>query len=246
MFIEELLQGDPELIKVFNEMNYLNHSPDILEEVKVSKEKLEEFHQGKLGKIPTKKQGDLLENYMLNMIKTVKIFDVIPNKQTTGNEIDIIVKLNKFGKFLRATRMIPNWIEDCIIIECKNYTGNVGITYINKFHSLMSVTGVRLGFFVTYNGIAGKNKAGWQDAYGLIKKINLMNCANLEKPFIIDMDKDKFRLYHDVYECDFIEWLSRLKSDLILDLDKNTYILNNPFKHDKENQILDILKKTAE
>ena len=92
MFIEELLQGDPELIKVFNEMNYLNYSPDILEEVKMSKEKLEEFHQGKLGKIPTKKQGDLLENYMLNMIKTVKIFDVIPNKQTTGNEIDIALR----------------------------------------------------------------------------------------------------------------------------------------------------------
>lgn len=239
--VYEMLKNNPGMEELFQEMNYLNSSPEIINEINKAKEQLDNFHLRKLKKLTTKEQGDLLENYILGMIKTIKIFDVISNKRTSGNEIDIIIRLTSTGLKLKALRIIPEWIEEYIIIECKNYSEPVGITYINKFHSLMTITKTKLGFFITYKGITGKDKAGWQDSQGLIKKINLMNYANSENPIIIDANNEDFKLFHSKKEYDFICWIKDLHFKLKYELELED-ILNHSCIHENAKDIVSQLK----
>lgn len=236
----ELLNRNPDIIEEYKEMNYKNEDPNIIREIEQNKLELDLFHEGKKIVKNKKEQGDLLENYIISLVKTVKIFEFLHNKRTSGNEIDILLKLNDKGKKLRALKIIPHWVQDYIVIECKNYSEKVGITYINKFHSLMSMTGVNFGIFATYKGIKGKEKLGWQDAYGLIKKINLVHHTSSFKPLMIDLDFNGYENFQEEYN--FIMWLDKLHSKIAFDLKSEDEFFKVE-SHENQNDILNIIYK---
>lgn len=218
--LDKIFKDHPELrqeyASTFNEIN--DHNVKLNE----YKTKLDDFHKNNKTtppevKITTKEQGDLLENYITEIVKSSKLFEILLNVRTTGNEIDLLLRLTEEGKILRKEQVVPAWIKDYILIECKNYTDNIGITYVNKFHSLMSLTGSKLGLFISYQGLTGQDKSGWQDAHGFIRKLTLINSKCEEEPLVLDINNKQLSLFNDS-DLSFTNWLDQIRRNQIFDI----------------------------
>lgn len=128
----------------------------------------------------TKDKGDRLERLVEFIIRKTYFFEVYKNVQTETNEIDEVIILSDRGKqaiskFGLSRDLIP--IDQNLILgECKNYKSNLGVTYVGKFYSLMSVTGVRFGIIFTQKGLTGDSE-GYKDAYGLTKVLRMVENA---------------------------------------------------------------------
>lgn len=213
--ISEMLDNNPELKKLFvSTFNDHNKDKGNLNEYK---KKLDDFHKDPKIKITTKQQGDLLENYITKLVESCRLFEILLNVRTTGNEIDLLLRLTDEGKYLRKNEIIPLWIKDYILIECKNYRTNIGITYVNKFHSLMNLTGSTLGLFISYKGLTGQKKSGWQDAHGFIKKLTLIHSKFNNEPLILDINNKQLNLLNDP-DFSFTNWLDQIRRNQIFDI----------------------------
>ena len=127
--------------------------------------------------ITTKEKGDRLERLVEFIIKKTYFFEVYKNIYTETNEIDEVIVLSDRGKqaldsFGISRDMIP--IEyDMFLGECKNYKSNLGVTYVGKFYSLLTVTGMKFGVIFTCYGLTGESE-GYKDAYGLTKVLRMI------------------------------------------------------------------------
>ncbi len=118
-----------------------------------------------------------------------KFFDVYNNCRTSTNEIDLLIRWSESARISGISRAFPCFSES-FLCECKNYKGKVGVTYVGKFSSLMSVTNTDFGVIVSWDGVTGRSK--WSDSLGLVKKIALS-----EKRYIIVLDKyDLKKIYN--------------------------------------------------
>ena len=182
------------------------------------KKQLDLFHENELEKITTKEQGDLLEDFFECLFRNINVLEYKRNIRTGSNEVDIIIKLTMEGRILRKEEIIPKWFPDTMHIECKNYRATVGVTYINKFYSIVRCSASSIGSFISYKGLAGKNKSGWQDAHGLIYKYGLMHLANNEKePLILNITGDNItRLVERDYS--FFEWIEEIRIKILSDM----------------------------
>lgn len=138
-------------------------------------------------------KGKLFEDTIEKILLGTKIFCCIKNKHTSSNEFDILVKLNSNGKFLRSEEIIPKWIPDIFLIECKNHSKNVEVGLIGKFYSLMDVSKISLGIFISKLGVSGKDKAHWDDAVAFINKINLKYLESNEPRILLDFNLDDIK-----------------------------------------------------
>ncbi len=183
-------------------------------------------------KLTTKKQGDLLEELLKIILLSSNLFEVYQNIRTSTNEIDFVVSLSLDAKFLRAQRLIPDWIPDFFIIECKNYKGNVPVTYLGKFFSLMEINKCQLGIFISTNGITGSNS--WRDASGFVKKVNLKHSelANLCMMLPIDLKSLKDCIVLD--KGNIIKLFERAKRSIDLD---NSNFLKYCNSHENEDRL---------
>lgn len=187
-----------------------------IKKLKIEKFKLDNFHIQR-PKITYKAQGDLLEKYILMVFQSNKIFNCKINTRGSSNEIDIIVTMTSLGETLKTCNLIPNWVNETILIECKNYTKNTPVTYLNKFHSILETNNIKLGIFSSYLGLSGKDKVGWIDAKGFVKKISLINQHSKDKPLILDIDQSHYNLLID-FQYNIIEWLKEIYNAMILDI----------------------------
>lgn len=138
----------------------------------------------------TKSKGDLLEELVCELFNSNEIFEIKRNIRTSTNEIDLVISLTILGKYLRSLNIIPNWIPDSFLIECKNYSKKIGVTYIGKFYSVIKLSNHNLGLFISTNGITGynNNKLTWSNGAGLIKKITLKHSESANPIYIIPLD----------------------------------------------------------
>lgn len=132
------------------------------------------------------KKGELLENMVETLLLGTKIFKIVKNKHTSSNEFDILVSLNINGKILRAKKIIPDWIPDKFLIECKNHREPINVGLVGKFYSLMEVSKVNLGIFISREGVTGKKNKYWTDAMSFINKINLKYSESLNPIILLD------------------------------------------------------------
>lgn len=101
----------------------------------------------------TKSKGDRLEQLVEFIIKKSYFFEVYKNVHTETNEIDEVIVLSARGKqalqsFGISRELIP--IKDNLFLgECKNYASDLGVTYVGKFYSLMTVSNVSMGIIFT-------------------------------------------------------------------------------------------------
>lgn len=154
----------------------------------------------------TKEKGDALESLIGMIFKTHYIYKVKRNLKTSTNEIDLFLELDFFGDQVNKT-IEKECLPDEVLVECKNHSTKLEVSWIGKFASLLRVSNLKDGFFVTKNGITGRHR--WDASEGLIRKLAL---------------KDDNRILHFLLE-DFINLQGKTIFDVIrlkrqaLDLD---------------------------
>lgn len=221
--LEILEKTNDPAIKLGLIYNYLKPASDAISILEESKKKLDSFHILKnTENLKNKDQGDLLENYVYNLFNSIKIFKYIPNQRTSVNEIDGVVELNDIGKIFKSDcfNLVPSWIPDYFLIECKNYTCKIKITYVNKFHSLLKQSSTPLGIFFSYESLTGKSNTSWKDSQGFVNKLALINSFVPKEPFIISADKNSYD-YLDKNNYDFLEWITSSYTKLKVDIKKD-------------------------
>jgi len=172
-------------------MNFFEEKLDIISEgMKFTKEQselinetIDEIYENNFP--TTTMVGEVLERLTSQIFGLHKIYKVKRNLRTRTNEIDLFIELDKKGKFLNSN--LYNSLEKVFLVECKNYTDRVGVTYVGKFSSLMGVSRVKSGIFISKNGLTG-NSERWSDSKGLIKKLALRDST-----FILDFELSDFK-----------------------------------------------------
>ncbi len=206
-----------------NGLNFVMISDLQKEVIKEKIKRLEDFHNGTLDVANTTEQGELLEGVMSSIMDGIEIFSYTTNTRTSGNEIDLSVKISESGRILLETHphLIRNDFPDFFRVECKNYTDNLGITYVNKFHSLLETHGLeKFGLLVTYKGLTGQDLVSWSASTGFIKKIALKHCVNSELPLILNIDIEKFKRLESL-DFNFFEWIDEMRVQLLTDVNSD-------------------------
>ncbi len=204
-----------ELIDELPEFNEINLKLNIHQEVKQSflEFKTKHFSRGQKG---------LEFEKLITSLFPLELFDVLINKQTSSNEIDIIVSCNIYTKYLRAKSLIPTWFPDIFIIECKNYNKPVGVTYVSKFYGLLNLSNnIKYGFFISTKPITGYGHKYWKDSTAFLKKVNLGT-----NKYIIDLNYEYIcKILLEKERVNVFDILQSRK--LELDLDINNYKYND-------------------
>lgn len=178
------------------------------------------------GEYEKTEKGRLLEKLSVILFResSQKLFRVRSNCRTSTNEVDSLIEWTEYARISGLCNAYPCF-SDSFICECKNYKGQVDVTYVGKFCSLLAVSDIKLGIMISWEGITGKNK--WDAAKGLVKKIALR-----EKIYIIVLDKDDLR---EIYENknNIFSLIHEKYLALKTDIDYTKYIQ----KHGAENQL---------
>ncbi|MET4548090.1 restriction endonuclease [Lactococcus lactis] len=133
----------------------------------------------------TKKQGDALEDLTSIIFNVHKLYDIKRNVRTSTNEIDLKFRLSDIGFLMKNNTNY--YLEEEFLVECKNYSTPVSVTYIGKFSSLMRVSRIKQGIFISKKGLTGGNDRK-RDSKGLIKKIALRDAS-----YILDFELSDFK-----------------------------------------------------
>lgn len=146
-------------------------------------------------KIKTKTKGDALEDIVNFIIEKSFFLNVYPNKRNGTNEIDNLIVVSEYGEQAihqyNFTRKLLPFEGDYFLGECKNYDKNVGVTWIGKFNTLMSICGdCNFGVIFSYFGLAGSEDK-WYSAHGLTKIIFTLSQS---KKYILDFNLNDFEL----------------------------------------------------
>lgn len=161
----------------------------------------------------TKEKGTTFENIIKKIFKARAVFSKVQNVRTGTNEIDIIVSINPVGTLVNASELLE-LNGNTFIIEGKNYSEPVGVTWTGKFAHLMKSHDINYGIIFSKKKITGinkDNKLTWQEAAGLCKKLYLK-----ENRLIINITLEdiKFALNNNI---NFFTILDNKKKDIKFD-----------------------------
>ena len=139
------------------------------------------------GQLSKKEKGNKLEELTKILFESSAgtLLDVYKNCRTSTNEIDLLIRWTENAR-LAGINGAYAFMGDTFLCECKNYDKAVGVTYVGKFSSLMSVTNTDFGIMVSWEGVTGRGD--WCDSKGLIKKIALR-----EKRYIVVLEREDLR-----------------------------------------------------
>lgn len=130
-------------------------------------------------------KGAALEQLASFLLSRLGIYQVLKNKRTSTNEIDVLLV-----KMLAFSDVGGDCFPMHVICECKNYESAVSVTYVGKFYSLLKVSGIKLGLMISDSGISGRTK--WSDGCGLCRKIALR-----DDTYIINISYGDLKLIND-------------------------------------------------
>ena len=187
-----------------------------------------------------KDKGDRLENLVDFIIRKTYFFEIYKNVHTGTNEIDEVIVLSDRGKqaiksFNLSRELIPIG-QDLFLGECKNYQSNLGVTYVGKFYSLLSVTGIPFGVVFTQKGLTGDSE-GYKDAYGLTEVLRMVENSKGRYFFILTFTLED---YEKMLEgTTFFDLIKAKKMEMQLASDYTRFITDN--KHEAEEEIKTIL-----
>lgn len=190
----------------------------------------------------TTEVGDRLEKVVEFIINKSFFYEVYKKIHTATNEIDEVIIFSDRGKqalkSFGISRDIIPISQDLILGECKNYASGLGVTYVGKFYSLMTVADVDVGILFTQKGLTGRPD-GYKDAYGLTKILKLVEKGLRNRDFYILT----FSLedYEKLLErATFFELLRAKMLELRLASDYHHFLKEN--RHENEEQIKNIIK----
>lgn len=169
---------------------------------------------------PAINKGKVLERIANELFISTKMYNNKINIRDSSNEIDVLVDLNNLGQI--ESEILPEVMRNNkqIIIECKNYNKNVGVTWIGKFHSLLRNRGKKFGIIFSYYPLAGKGN--WDSAKGLVKKIYLKDDIA-----IINICKDDIAEIIYCNKC-IVDIISDKYNELVFQTDIEQYVSRHP------------------
>lgn len=183
-----------------------------------SKQKLNGKNKDEDNKI----KGRALEELVSLLFEsTGEFFEVYRNVRNGSNEVDLFVEFSRKGKTLSG--IVGNKFAN-IVCECKNHNKPVDVTYVGKFYSLLQSTNEKIGIMFSFDGMSGKS---WGGAKGLTKKLFLLRESEENKIYILDFNKDDFKMILNG-ECIF-DILERKCKSLKMGVDDIAkYIVKHP------------------
>ena len=190
----------------------------------------------------TKVTGDKLERIVKFIINNSFFFEIYTNVHTETNEIDEVIRLSDRGKIALHTLNIPRDLipigADLFLGECKNYASRLNVTYVGKFYSLLTITGIPFGIIFTRVGLTGDTE-GFEDANGLTKVLRMMEQAkNPSGDFcILTFAKEDYEKM--INGVSFFELIKAKKLELQLASNYNNFIRDN--KHSAEDDLKEII-----
>lgn len=225
----ELNEYQPELLQsIWTKKNDIKY-----ENIKALHDKLVYMHENpeEYVNVKAKTRGDLLEELIKSLTIETKVFDLFDNVSNDTNEYDIIIKPKSLVRTY-GYNAFPDIIFQLIICECKNYQGNVDVTWVGKFYSLLSMSNVKVGILFSYEGITGEKSQDWSDAWGLIRKIYLKD--NIA---ILNIGKNEIaRIVNGESFCEILE-------EKFVELQTMTQIENEKRLHNSEMRVEELLDK---
>ncbi len=192
----------------------------------------------------TKSKGDRLELLVEFIIRKSYFFEIFKNVHTETNEIDEVIVFSDRGKQaikrLNLSRELIPIDEDIFLGECKNFNANLGVTYVGKFYSLMTVTGIPFGIIFTQKGLTGETE-GYKDAYGLTKILRMVEISkNMGRNFyILTFTLDDYEKL--LQGQTFFELIKAKKLEMQIASDYNNFISEN--RHSAEEEVKMIIKE---
>lgn len=166
--------------------------------------------------VKAKTKGELLEDIIKIALLSNNMFEIFENITNDTNEYDIIIKPNEIGGIF--SNEIPDILRNLFIIECKNYKDTIGVTWIGKLYSLLSLGNINLGIIFSYEPLTG---SGWEDGEGLVKKIFLKDGIA-----IINLNKEDYELIKNG-EKSIYKIITEKYENLIFATDLNSYKLHH-------------------
>lgn len=163
-----------------------------------------------------KEKGDALESLTRETLKALKFFNALSNIHTSTNEIDFICQLSQQGHVAKANGFVQ--FENDFLIECKNYSQPINVTYVGKFASLLMSQNKKFGILVSKKGMTG---SGWTAAYGWTKKLYLKNDL-----LIVSFTLNDFKKLID--NMSFFEIIEQKKMDIVNDTNISSYLKKHP------------------
>lgn len=236
-YLDQIVQNDLDKFEIFIKWtdDDKNEFKALLEDLKCSYDKSVET---------TKSKGDRLERLVEFIIRKSYFFEIFKNVRTETNEIDEVIIFSDRGKQaiqrLNISRELIPVKEDIFLGECKNFDSNLGVTYVGKFYSLMTVTGVSFGIIFTQKGLTGESE-GYKDAYGLTKVLRMVEKSkNDGKDFyILTFTLEDYEML--LQGKTFFDFIKAKKVEMQIASDYNNFINDN--KHDAEDVVKKIVRE---
>lgn len=151
---------------------------------KINAQTSEEKDKKKKGQLTTKK-GRILEKLAQKVINVNNIYNTFPNIRCDSNEIDLLAI--PASNCWMYDALLPNFMKDKIIIECKNYNSNIPVTWVGKLYSLIRYKNVKAAILFSYLPLTGNS--AWKDARGLVNKLFLRDQTVIINITVDDVEK---------------------------------------------------------
>lgn len=146
-------------IKINEYIKKINH---------INNKMLNEKDKSKKGEL-TFEKGKLLEHIANTVININNLYESFTNIRCASNEIDILAI--PASNCWMCYELLPDFMKDNIIIECKNYNKNIPVTWVGKLYSLIRYKNVKSAILFSYKPLSGSSP--WEDAKGLANKLFL-------------------------------------------------------------------------
>ena len=170
---QQVFAIDDECIKKCREyIDSINQINIEIKKITKSKDKAKERNE------LNRKKGKALENLAKELLNSSSIFDAKPNLRDTSNEIDLLLIPSDYNALNEC--LLPKYLKNDILVECKNYNETIKVDWVGKFASLANTHSVELGIIFSYKKFAGKYRTSF---IGLSKKIFLYIHHQLQIPF---------------------------------------------------------------
>lgn len=234
-YFDQIVQDDLAIFDTF--VRWTDHDR---EEFKVLLDHLKQPYNKEVE--TTKSKGDRLERLVEFIIKKSYFFEVYKNVHTETNEIDEVIVLSNRGKQalkrFNLSRDLISIDKNIFLGECKNYESNLNVTYVGKFYSLMTVTGISFGIIFTQKGLTGESES-YKDAYGLVKVLRMVEKSKNEGQefYILSFTLEDYEKL--LQGTTFFELVKAKKLEMQLASDYHNFIKDN--QHEAENKIKEII-----
>ena len=178
------------------------------------------------GKLSSEK-GKLLEGLAKKILNVRNIFSVEERVECDSNEIDLLLQPATNNAMYAS--LLPEYLKNDCLVECKNHKKPIDVTLVGKFYSLMRYKKVKFGFMVTNKEITGQSP--WEDAVGLTKKLYLR-----DDTFIINIT---IKMIKDLLESDIsiINIIKAQVNEIIYHTNFDSYITTHPAENLMKNSV---------